>query len=429
MMVLILCAVVGLTCCTAYLALIMIAAVRFRRPQQTSQEMADRPPVSLLKPLCGLEPNLEANLESFFAQDYPRFEIVFGTHNEQDPALAVARVLQARYPQIPVKFIVSGEPDRPNAKVCSLEKMVSAASFDYLVISDSDVHVQANYITEVVRPLADEQVGLVTCLYRGVPTSGIWSRLEAIGMSVEMTAGVIVANLLEGMRFALGPTMALRRQVLAEIGGIGTLANYHADDYVLGERVYESGRRVVLSSHVIDHLALRQRFRDSAAHQVRWMKSTRFSRPKGHLGTALTFAVPFGVLGLFAGLASRHEILGLCLFGWAVLNRMIMSVAAGWGVVRDRLALRDCWLYPIRDLMGFFFWIASYMGATVVWRQRCYRLLPGGGMLYLPQSSATVPAESLLPQALTAMGAQATVAPSKTKAAFARDSISDRSAP
>ena len=277
--------------------------------------MTDRPPVSLLKPLCGLEPNIEANLESFFAQDYPRFEIVFGTHSEQDPALAVARALQARYPQVPVKFTFSGEPDRPNAKVCSLEKMVSAASFDYLVISDSDVHVQANYITEVVRPLADEQVGLVTCLYRGVPTSGIWSRLEAIGMSVEMTAGVIVANLLEGMRFALGPTMALRRQVLAEIGGIGTLADYHADDYVLGERVYESGRRVVLSSHVIDHLALRQCFRDSAAHQVRWMKSTRFSRPKGHLGTALTFAVPFGLLGLFAGLASGHVILGLCLFG------------------------------------------------------------------------------------------------------------------
>ncbi|MGA2990697.1 MAG: bacteriohopanetetrol glucosamine biosynthesis glycosyltransferase HpnI [Candidatus Korobacteraceae bacterium] len=421
------CAVAGLACCTAFLALIVVAAIRFRRPRHNSQEMADPPPVSLLKPLCGLEPRLEANLESFFAQDYPRFEIVFGTHNAQDPAIAVARALQARYPQVPVKFVFAGEPDRPNAKVCSLEKMVSVASYDYLVISDSDVCVRANYITEVVRPLADEQVGLVTCLYRGVPASGIWSRLEAIGMSVEMTSGVIVANLLEGMRFALGPTMALRRQVLEAVGGIGALANYHADDYVLGERVFESGRRVVLSSHVIDHFALSRRFRDSVAHQVRWMKSTRFSRPKGHLGTALTFAVPFGLLGLFAGLASGHEILGLCLFGGAVLNRLVMSITAGWGVVRDRLSLRDCWLYPVRDLMGFCFWIASYVGSTVVWRQRCYRLLPGGGMVFVPQPSAAVPAELSQPQTVTGEDAQATVNPAKTKAACAGDSTRNQS--
>ena len=316
---LLLCAAAGLACCTVFLILVILAARRFRRRQENgSTGIGDLQPVSLLKPLCGMEPDLELHLESFFTQSYPAFEIVFGTRNAQDPALAVVRTLQERYPQVPVKFAFSGEPHRANAKVCSLEKMVAAASFDYLVISDSDVRVSPDYVRQVVRPLADQRVGLVTCLYRGAPTVGLWSRLEALGMSVEMTSGVIVAEMLEGMRFALGPTMALRREVLQAVGGIGQLASYCSDDYVLGKKIFESGRLVVLSSHVIDHVALSRSLKGSIIHQVRWMKSTRFSRPKGHVGTGLTFAIPFGLLGLYAGHASRHEILGLSLLALAV---------------------------------------------------------------------------------------------------------------
>jgi len=372
----------GLLCCTVFLVLVVTAATRFRsRPRVPVQ--TSFPPVSLLKPLCGLEPNLERHLESFFRQDYPQFEIVFGTRDAHDPALVVARALQKRYPRVPVKFVFSGEPDRPNAKVCSLEKMVPASGFQYLVISDSDVRVTPSYIQEVVQPLLDPQVGLVNCLYRGVPTGGLWSRLEALGMSVEMTSGVLVAELLEGMRFALGPTMAIRREVLEAIGGVGSLANYCADDFVLGERVFHLGRTVVLSSHIIDHVVINRGFRDSMAHQIRWMKSTRFSRPKGHVGTVLTFAMPFGLLGVAAGIAAHHPTLAGGLLGWALLNRAIQSIAAGWGAVRDRRALRDCWLYPVRDLMGFCFWVASYLGDTIVWRQERYRLQPGGTMLRL----------------------------------------------
>jgi ceramide glucosyltransferase len=404
---LLVCAAAGLACCTVFLILVILAALRFRRrqddgtgmgdlpPQQTQMHLLGTPalqPVSLLKPLCGMEPNLELHLESFFTQSYPAFEIVFGTRNAQDPALTVVRTLQARYPQVRVKFAFSGEPNRPNAKVCSLEKMAAVASYDYLVISDSDVCVRPNYVREVVRPLADPRVGLVTCLYRGAPTRGLWSRLEALGMSVEMTSGVIVAEMLEGMRFALGPSMALRRQVLQAIGGIGQLAHYCSDDYVLGKKIFESGRLVVLSSHVIDHVALSRSLQGSISHQVRWMKSTRFSRPKGHVGTGLTFAIPFGLLGLYAGHASRHEILGLSLLVWAVVNRVILSITAGWWVVGDPLALRDCWLYPLRDLMGFCFWVASFLGTTIVWRGRRYRLLPGGTMeLLAPAAPAEVP--------------------------------------
>src|SRR6185437_7415981 len=234
---------------------------------------------------------------------------------------------------------------RPNAKVCSLQRMAEASASEYLVVSDSDVRVTPQYLRDVVRPLLQREVGMVTCLYRGVPSGGLWSRLEALGMSVEMTAGVVVADLLEGLKFALGPTMAIRRDVLEDVGGF---------------QVFEAGKQVVLSHYVVDHVALHQRCLASLQHQVRWMKSTRFSRPKGHVGTGLTFAMPFGLLGLVAGIAMHDPLLGLGLFLYAALNRMAEALLAGWGVVRDPFALRYFWLYPARDLLGFFLWCASF---------------------------------------------------------------------
>ena len=199
-------------------------------------------------------------------------------------------------------------------------------------------------------------------------------------MSVEMTAGVIVANLLEGMKFALGPTMATRRDVIDAIGGFEILADYCADDYVLGNRIAESGRTVVLSEHAVDHIVLNRSFEDSIVHQVRWMKSSRFSRPKGHVGTALTFAMPFGLIGLIAGTVAGVPMIGVGVFAFAVLNRIALALIAGWGVVGDRRSLWQCWLYPMRDLMGFGFWAASFIGTTIVWRGERYRLAAEGKM-------------------------------------------------
>jgi ceramide glucosyltransferase len=372
-------AVTGLLSCTVFLALVVAACLRFRRPAPKLVPAA-YPPVTLLKPLCGMEPQLEKNLESFFRQDYPAFEIIFGARDANDPALDVVRRLAKRYPEITTKIVLSGEPSRANAKVCSLLKMYAAASFEYLVISDSDVHVQADYLQAVIRPLLDPDVGMVTCLYRGVPTGGIWSRLEALGMSVEMTAGVVVADMLEGMRFALGPTMAIRRDVLKSVGGLPPLLDYCADDYILGQRVYQSGRIVVLSKHIIDHVVVSRSFLPSMLHQVRWMKSTRFSRQKGHIGQGLTFAVPFGLLAFATLSVAGYPWSGAALLGWSLLNRMLLAVFAGWWVVDDVRSLRYCWLYPVRDLIGFFTWCASFFGSVVVWRAGRYRLHSGGRM-------------------------------------------------
>src|SRR5512146_2886260 len=330
---LLLCAIIGLLSCTAFLILLAAAFVRFKRRPRSEISPSRWPSVSLLKPLHGLEPKLEENLESFFLQDYPHYEIVFGCRHESDLALEVVHAVRRRHPQVPVRLVLSGEPDHPNAKVCSLEKMAAAATADYLVVSDSDVRVTPQYLREVTRPLLQPEVGMVTCLYRGVPSGGLWSRLEALGMSVEMTAGVVVADLLEGLKFALGPTMAIRRDVLDDVGGFQVLADYCADDFVRGQRVFEAGKRVVLSHYVVDHVALHQRCLASLQHQVRWMKSTRFSRPKGHVGTGLTFAIPFGLLGLAAGIAMHNPLLGLALPFYAALNRMAEAPLPGWAAV------------------------------------------------------------------------------------------------
>ncbi len=378
---------VGLLSCTAFLILLAIAVSRFKRPQERKQA-ADQRQVSLLKPLCGLEPGLEQNLESFFCQDYLCYEIIFGAHHAGDPALQVLDRVRERHPEVSVQVVLSGEPDRANAKVCSLEKMAEVAHSDYFVISDSDVRVTSDYIGQVVQPLLDPAVGLVTCMYRGVPTGGLWSRLEALGMSVEMTSGVMVANMLEGMRFGLGPTMAVRRDALERAGGMAALADHCADDFLLGKLVHDAGFKVVLSPHVVNHIVMNQRMMDSVLHQVRWMKSTRFSRPKGHVGCGLTFAMPFGLLGLITCWAMGSPSWGYVMLGFALLNRVAEALLAGWQVVGDRLALRFCWLYPLRDLMGFFFWCASFAGTTIVWRGQRYRLQAEGRMVREPAAAA-----------------------------------------
>ena len=383
-------AAAGLVTSTGYLLLVSIASARFRRQRRAANVPAAFPPVTLLKPLCGMEPGLEANLTSFFEQQYSSFEIIFGARRADDPALDVVRRISRKYPSVPVKIVATGEPLGPNAKVCSLVKMYAHAAHDYLIISDSDVHVAPNYIAEIVGPLLHPGNGMVTCLYRGVPTGGFWSKLEALGMSVEMTSGAIVANLIEGMKFALGPTMAVRRDALDAVGGFEPLADYCADDYVLGRNIAESGRQVVMSQHVIDHVVINRSFANSMRHQIRWMKSTRFSRRAGHAGTVLTFAMPFGLLGLVAAGALHQWELGIGLFAISYLNRMLMAVVAGWGVVRDLRALRLAWLYPLRALMGFFFWCASYSGHEIEWRGDWYRLEQGGRMVLVHPSADTV---------------------------------------
>ena len=381
-------AVFGLITSTVFAGLVLVGAKHHlgRLPGRlslSSPSVPDSPQLSLLKPLHGAEPGLEANLATFFEQDYPAgYELLFCTRDHGDAGLAIARAVAARYPAITTRFLsTNGEPAYINAKVASLERMTAAAAHEILVISDSDVRVTRDYLSAVALPFSDPKTGAMTCLYRGVAAEGgLWARLEAVGMSVEMTAGVVVANLLEGMQFVLGPTMAVRRECVAAMGGMGVLGDFCSDDYLLGNHVFQQGRRVVLSRHVIDHMILNTGFVDSLKHQVRWMKSTRFSRPKGHFGTALTFSMPFGLLALGSAWAAGRPVLGVVFLLWAVVTRWAIAWAAGDRVVRDPSWVSLYVLYPIRDLMGFGFWAASYFSSRILWRGRLYRLVEGGRM-------------------------------------------------
>jgi ceramide glucosyltransferase len=401
----------GLLTSSVYLGMVLVGARRFRgEVLQEDVRLRERPEflpaVSLFKPLHGDEVGLEANLRTFFEQDYlrhvtlagndvvengvSRVELLFCARSEADEGLEIARRVAAEYPEITTRFVTSGAPWAPNAKVCSLAEMAKVATHDLWVISDSDVRVTPDYLRRIVRPFVDERVGCVTCLYRGVVVKGgLWSRLEAVGMTIEMSSGICADSLIEPVQFALGPTMVTRRARVEEMGGFESMAEYCADDFVLGNWIAKNGHKVVLSGHAIDHMVLHADFVDSMKHQVRWMKSTRFSRPKGHFGTSLTFGVPFGIMAWVGALMLGMPVLGWCALLGSVLGRSVQAWVVGRYVVQEKRIWAAMILFPLRDLMGAFVWALSYASNRIQWRGEIYELVEGGRMRRVVESRAT----------------------------------------
>src|SRR5579863_2781617 len=383
-------ALLGIFSSTIFLCLAVAGVVRFhrdaRRARGSQPATAALPPVSLLKPVHGPEAQLKENIESFFRQDYPSYEILFAADEAGDPALDVAREVSARYPHIPCRILVTGTPPWPNPPAYCFYRMTEVAANEILVTSDSDVEVAPDYLQEVVAPLLDPKVGMVTCVYRGKNVAGFWSGLTAIGMSVEMTAGVLVANLLEGMKFGLGPTTVVRKDSLASIGGYTALRDYIAYDFAIGNLIAKAGYKVVLSCHAINHVVNQKSFRHMWQNQLRWAQTTRYSRPKGHFGSGLIFAMPYGLLGFLAAAGLGHWEIGALLLGAAVVNRLVEAWLVGWMVVRDTQVKRAPWLYPLRDLLGFAVWFASYLKLRYVWRDSRFELR--GTRIALRQTSS-----------------------------------------
>lgn len=379
-------AVIGTITSTIVLVLAVLGAIKFRRDarleQKTFEELpAKMPPVSVLKPVHGIEPRMRENIESFFCQNYDEFEVLFAADEEDDSALPLIREICARYPQIPSRIYITGQPLWPNAPNYCFHRLSEVATHDILVTSDSDVEVGPNYLRDVVAPLLDPKVGAVTCVFRGKGTGGPWSALDAIGMSVEFTAGVLIANLLEGMKFGLGPTIVVRKDSMAAIGGYEACREYLSNDFVVCNFMHKAGYRIVLSSHVVVHVAPCMKLYRMWERQLRWAMGTRYSRPKGHLGTGLTFAVPFGILGLIGASILGHPMLGAALLGASLLNRILECWIIGWWIVRDPVARWAGLLYPLRDLHGFIVWCASYVGKRSLWRDNKYELIEGGRLV------------------------------------------------
>jgi ceramide glucosyltransferase len=353
-----------------YCVLAVVAARRYLsvRPPKLLTSV----PVSVLKPLAGVDEGLERNLRTFFEQDYPDFEILMAVRQETDPAVGLVRRLQAEYPRVSSRLLVTGEPPYPNAKVFSLDRMLAEARYDLLVMSDSDIRVTPSLLRTLAAEFHDPRVGLASCPYRAVPGKSFWSLLEALGLNTEFLAGVLVARLLDGMQFALGPTIAARRETLLRIGGFDRLKHYLAEDFVMGKLAAELGCGVILSSYVLEHHIGGQPLGANLRHRLRWNRSTRRSRPWGYIGQVFTNPLPPALL-LWAFRPAWWPL---------VLATALFRAAAAWAVagpvLHDPLTLRRCWLLPPQDLAAFLVWIAGFFGNTILWRGREYQLLRDG---------------------------------------------------
>lgn len=333
------------------------------------------PPVSILKPVRGLDAQAYENFASFCRQDYPDFELLFGVADPTDPAVPVIERLQRDFPHCRIRLITA-QVFGANQKACILHYLAGQAQHEILVLSDSDTRVTPDYLRRVVAPLADEEIGLVTCPYRGEAAMTFTARLEALHMGATFLPSVMVARKFLRMRFAMGATIALRRQALNRLGGFAAIADYLADDYQLGMRVAELGYRVLLSDYIVVIILGATTFQEQWTREVRWARTNRVCRPKEYPGILLTFTTPLAVilavLSGFAALEWRVLLISL-LLRWWVAWRVT-------GYTEDEEARRWLMWLPVRDMLSALVWCVGGVGRHITWRGEEYVLLSGGRM-------------------------------------------------
>jgi ceramide glucosyltransferase len=355
-----------------YSVLSIVAASRYLAV--SARPLKHEVPISILKPLSGLDLDLESNLRTFFEQDYPAFEILFAVRDANDPAVTVVRKLQAEYPAIPSTLVIAGPAPYPNAKVFSLDCMMHQAANDLLVMSDSDIRVDSSLLRTAAAEFQDPKLGVATCPYRAVAGPSFWSSLEATGMNTDFISGILTARMLEGMKFAVGPTIVARRSVIEQIGGFDRLKDFLAEDFVLGKFAAEAGHGVILSSYVIEHHIGSTDARHNFSHRLRWVRSTRRSRPAGYVGQLFTMPLPLALI-LWAAAPQLWPLAAVAVF---------VRFVAAWTMSRRVLRARLNWLLvPVEDILAFVFWFAGFFGNTIVWRGRKYRVEPDGRFIAL----------------------------------------------
>jgi ceramide glucosyltransferase len=346
------------------------------------------PPVSILKPLRGVDPEIWETFCSHCEQAYPHFQLIFGVSDPADPAIEVVRKLQAKYPNLPIELIVCDRVLGPNIKVSNLAQMLPAARHELLLVNDSDIRVSSDYLRKVITPLADASVGLATCLYRGVasptacPTLG--SRLEALGINTDFVPGVLSAKFLEkGLHFGLGSTLAFRRRDLEAIGGFEALLDYLADDYELGRRIASTGKKVELSAATVTTFLPAYTLRQFFLHQLRWARTIRDARRWGYAGLIFTFGPLWALLTL---LAARGAEWACALLVMTFAVRIAVGFVAAIVVLNDEQFFRYILLLPLRDLIAPFVWAASFVGNRIHWRGDVFDLKEGRLTIAKPAS-------------------------------------------
>jgi ceramide glucosyltransferase len=380
-------ALIGVVSSSLYYLLCLWSGAKFLRrheaenpvhPEQSELEseiVIVLPPVSILKPLKGADPEMYECFRSHCRQDYPEYEIIFGVNDPNDPAVESVKRLQREFPERAIHLVICREILGSNVKVSNLAQMVTTARHDYFIANDSDIRVEADYLARVIAPLAEERIGLVTCLYRGVASPTLGSRLEALGISTDFCPSVLVARQLEGgIRFGLGSTLAFRRSELEKIGGFLSFVDYLADDYEIGKRIAAQGFSVEISDVVVETFLPAYSLRSFLAHQLRWARGVRDARPAGYFGLIFTFGVLWSVMAL---IVSCGALWASAAFAIVLGLRIAVALFVGESILRDRQVLKYVWLIPLRDLFAVGVWIASLAGHTVTWREDHFRLKDG----------------------------------------------------
>jgi ceramide glucosyltransferase len=375
-------------CGTGFYLLCLWSVHSFRRRSRIPQPEF-MPAVSILKPLRGVDPQMYESFRSHCVQDYPDYEIIFGVNDADDPAAEAVHQLMREFPSCRIQLVICPEVLGTNRKTSNVVQMLRHAHHDYILINDSDIYVTPDYLRRVMAPFVNPEVGMVTCPYRGIPADTLGSKLESLGISTDFFAGVFTAWKIEsGLHFALGSTLAMSRTALEMIGGLEPLVDYLADDFELGSRIAQAGFEVELVDLVVETHLPAYSFRGFFEHQMRWARSTRDSRRRGYIGILLTFGVPWALL---AALLSQGAWWSWALLGTAALLRAAVAFRVGQ-VVHDGSILRLLWLVPLRDLIAFWVWFASFTGHKVHWR----------GEVFILEDGKIRPAREMAPQLVSA---------------------------
>jgi len=351
-------------CGMGFYVLCLWSVYSFRREARKPQP-SFAPPVSILKPLRGVDPQMYESFRSHCVQDYPEYEIIFGVNEADDPAVDAVHQLMREFPRCKIRLVICPEVLGTNRKTSNMVQMLQDANYDHILINDSDIYVTPDYLRRVMAPFGRPEVGMVTCPYRGIAANTLGSKLESVGISTDFFAGVLSAWKIEnGLHFALGSTLAMTRTALEAIGGLEPLVDHLADDFELGSRISKAGFEVVLVDLVVETHLPAYSFREFFEHQMRWARSTRDSRRRGYLGILLTFGLPWAMI---AALFARGSWWSWTVLAAAAFLRAAVAFRVA-GVVQDRSITRHLWLVPLRDLIAFWVWFASFAGHQVHWR-------------------------------------------------------------
>jgi ceramide glucosyltransferase len=345
------------------------------------------PPVTVFKPICGLEHGMDENLRSFCEQDYPEYQVIFGLHGKDDDAIPIIQKLIADYPQLDLEMVIDTRLYGSNHKVSNLINMFPSAKHEILLVADSDMRVNNNYLHDIVAPFANAANGAVTCLYSGRTDNGMASKLNAMFINEWFLPSVLISNSLKDISYCLGATMAVRREILTDFGGFEVLADYLADDYMLGQMVTERGYKVHLSHTIVENLSYEPSYKSLFLHELRWARTLRAVEPLGFLGTFLTDTLVIScITALFALLFTQHTFLPSWILGITITARILLHLQVKSALDLDGRG--SLLLIPLRDLISFVIRIVSFTGHSVEWRNHTFSV-DDDGLIHEDEETAT----------------------------------------